>query len=516
MAETENIEMQLLGPESKTTKQRKPITSKEKRTYKTTRRVVVGICTLTVWIMLIVRTSTLVAMPILKSIAKDYCSLNSTSTIDIISMVYSSSSEYIQRLSVIMMIILTVLQWPAHGYLFHYLYKFFSRKHPALCMWQSHKWISFIWRNWCKGALITLCLIVLTIASVLTILGDVMTLVTEETSLNCEYLPLHAHQIITYAYYATTFFTYILEVAERWLMVCFTALVGAMWHEGHVERTKSIKSGRPNSTEMTQRKVQTQQRAKRNLQTQTNGTQEPPKPTEGTQEPPDSTEGGTQEPPNPTEGTQEPPKPTEGIQKPPDSTECGTQEPPKPTGSIQKPPNKTKGSKKSPNQTDNAQCNADEINAYKEEFKLLVDDVKPVYKIFRSFFVFQWLVHVYLLFTQIVHLLHPWIKEGTDTFQTNDVTSKVLFYGKSAAVVFYALALIIAYVCGLKMNSYRRRYIRKAGITHENLLRYDRENKSIFTPRVPGTGLSISLESPGYMLGVVLTMFGLVGALLAM
>ena len=386
--------------------------------YKTVMKIAIGILAVVVCSMLIARTATLVIVPCLEFAAENPCLLNSTSIVRVTSMVYSSSSKYLRRLSVIMMIIITILQWPAHGYLLYYLYRFFSQKYPE---WKQenwveegrYKWTSFVCRQRCKGVIVVLSLSVLTVASVLTISGDIIKLARERVSLNCKYPPhlLYAHQIVTYIYYGTTFFTYMLEVAERYLMVCFTAFIGALWHDGYETRKKEMEQ----------------------LQAASNNEQ--------------------------------------------------------------------------PQQT---------TNGYVDEFNDIVDCVKPIYKIFRSFFVFQWLVHVYLLFTQLVHLLYPWIKEGRNTFVDTTESDTSPFYSNVAAVIFYALALLTAYVCGLKMNSYRRRYIRKAPLTHEELLKHDRENKSIFTPRVPGTGLSISLESPGYMLGVVLTMFGLVGALLAM
>ena len=374
--------------------------------YKTAIKVAIGTFAVIVCNVLVVQTSTLLTVTFLEFVAE-----NSTSTTQFCP-VYSSSSEYIRRLSIIMMIIITILQWPAHGYLLYYLYRFFAQKYPE---WQQanlveegkHKWTSFICRRRRKGTLVILSLSVLTIASVLTISGDIIKLAGEQVSLNCKYPPslLYAYQIFTYVYYGTTFFTYMLEVAERYLMVCFTAFVGAMWHDGYETKKKEMEQAAPNN-------------------------------------------------PN--------------------------------NGELQ--------------QT---------TNGYVDEFNKIVGCVKPIYKIFRSFFVFQWLVHVYLLFAHLVHLLYPWF---VDTTKSDTST----LYSNAAAVIFYTLALLIAYVCGLKMNSYQRRYIRKAQLTYRELLDHDRENKSIFTPRVPGTGLSISLESPGYMLGIVLTMFGLVGALLAM
>ena len=442
--------------------ERRKIESNKKSTCKTIRNFAIGIFTLIVCTVLIVRTSMLVAIPLQKINTKDPCLLNSTT--DITSIFYSSSSKYIQRLSFVMMIIITLLEWPAHAFLFFHLYKFFEQK---CTVWEKiYSWQSFLCKKCYKGLFVIFSLLVYTVAVILAITGDIIKL---------KYFPLcedsqQTHQIITYVYYATTFFTYILEVAERWLMVRFTASIGAMWQNWYEQL---IRNGQPNPMQGTQGS------------NATGGTQGSSDPTQGTQGP--NATGGMQESSDPTQGTQ---------------------------GS-----NATQGSTNPMQGTQDSAATLTQVTTKKSsviDFITIVNCVKPIYKIFRSFFVFQWIVHVYLLFAQLVYLLYPWIKDGIDSYQTDDKISKVLFTCNSAAVVYYALALIIPYVCGLKMNSYRRRYIRKARLTQEQLLRDDRENKSIFTPRVPGTGLSISLESPGYMLGVVLTMFGLVGALLAM
>ena len=81
------------------------------------------------------------------------------------------------------------------------------------------------------------------------------------------------------------------------------------------------------------------------------------------------------------------------------------------------------------------------------------------------------------------------------------------------------------------MNTYLRRYIRKVqknqlnevetrplqySLTHSLfLIKIDSVAKSTFTPHIPGTGLSISLSSPGFMLSIILSVFALIGALVA-
>ena len=92
-------------------------------------------------------------------------------------------------------------------------------------------------------------------------------------------------------------------------------------------------------------------------------------------------------------------------------------------------------------------------------------------------------------------------------------------------IVFEGLVLIATHVRALKMNLYLWRYIRKVQLkqpkgVRDQPLQYSITHslflvKSIFTPQVPGTGLSILLNSPGFMLSIVLSVFALIGALVA-
>ena len=97
---------------------------------------------------------------------------------------------------------------------------------------------------------------------------------------------------------------------------------------------------------------------------------------------------------------------------------------------------------------------------YLNEYAAITNRVTPIYKIFRSFFVFQWIIHLFGLFSHIAHLLWPWINYGqvinTDILIITHQIYQFLF------ILFDGLALVIAHICALKMNSYLRRYIRGA------------------------------------------------------
>ena len=49
---------------------------------------------------------------------------------------------------------------------------------------------------------------------------------------------------------------------------------------------------------------------------------------------------------------------------------------------------------------------------YLNEYAAITEHVTPIYKIFRSFFVLQWIIHLFGLFSHIAHLLRPWIRYG--------------------------------------------------------------------------------------------------------
>ena len=163
------------------------------------------------------------------------------------------------------------------------------------------------------------------------------------------------------------------------------------------------------------------------------------------------------------------------------------------------------------------------------EYMAIKEKVFPIYKIFRSFFVLQWIIHLFGLFCHIAHLVRPWIRNG----QVLDANMLIVTHQiyQLLYVLYNGLALVITYICALKMNAYLRRYVRKLqqkqldeakdkstmqySLTHLFLIKVESVSKSSFVPRIPGTGLSVSVESPGFVLSVVLSVFALIGALIS-
>ena len=158
-------------------------------------------------------------------------------------------------------------------------------------------------------------------------------------------------------------------------------------------------------------------------------------------------------------------------------------------------------------------------NKYSEhmtEFENKVKLVRPIYKIFQSFFVLQWIIHLFGLFFHISHLFHPWIRDNQtiNSKTLPDIIHHVLF------VLFDGLAIGITYICALKMNAYLRRYVRdlqrkqleavegnavQYSLTHLFHIKPESILKSNFTPRIPGTGFSISINNPSFMLSIVIS-----------
>ena len=167
------------------------------------------------------------------------------------------------------------------------------------------------------------------------------------------------------------------------------------------------------------------------------------------------------------------------------------------------------------------------------EYMAIKDNVFPIYKIFRSFFVLQWIIHLAGLFCHIAYLLRPWVRNGpVDVDEDADMLIVTHQVYQSLHVLYNGLALVISYICALKMNTYLGRYVRdeqekqleegrkanstiQYSLTHLFLIKVESVSKSSFLPRIPGTGLNISVESPGFVLSIVFSLFALIGTLIS-
>ena len=185
-----------------------------------------------------------------------------------------------------------------------------------------------------------------------------------------------------------------------------------------------------------------------------------------------------------------------------------------------------------PNQDSDIKDDVKEVfsrhSRYMEEFKDIKEKVGHIYKIFQSFFVLQWIIHLFGLSSHIAHLLRPWIRHGqVDKPDILIVTHQIYQF---LFILFDGLALTISHICALKMNTYLRRYVRhtqekqleeakdsnlQLGFSYIVLITAKSVPNSNFSPRIPGTGLRIAINSPTFVLSIVLSIFGLIGALIA-
>ena len=86
------------------------------------------------------------------------------------------------------------------------------------------------------------------------------------------------------------------------------------------------------------------------------------------------------------------------------------------------------------------------------------------------------------------------------------------------------LCFSIPHVHGLKMNSYHQKHLKderkKQLVTAESKLEHvktyslkrEKEEDDDLVPGVPGTGIKIPLDSSGYTLAILLTIFTLLGS----
>lgn len=145
--------------------------------------------------------------------------------------------------------------------------------------------------------------------------------------------------------------------------------------------------------------------------------------------------------------------------------------------------------------------------------------VTHIYKIFESFFVLQWLIHLFGLFCHIAYLMRPWIRHGQVTNADVLIASHQIY--QFFYILYDGLAITTAHVCALKMNTYFEKYTRdnqqseKENLCISHLIKSRKIPTSEFEPRIPGTGLRISINSPGFVLSVILSVFALIGALVA-
>ena len=150
------------------------------------------------------------------------------------------------------------------------------------------------------------------------------------------------------------------------------------------------------------------------------------------------------------------------------------------------------------------------------EYKQRIAKIKPLFRVFQTWFVFQWFHYFFQTVTDLTQTVHQWI--------TGTSHPELIIAFRAIHTVFDVLAFAIPHVCGLKLNSYHQEYLRDAKKKQlkaaQSKLEYikaysltmEKDSDGDFVPRIPGTGIRIPLDSPGYTLGILLTIFALIAS----
>ena len=150
------------------------------------------------------------------------------------------------------------------------------------------------------------------------------------------------------------------------------------------------------------------------------------------------------------------------------------------------------------------------------EYKEHIAKIKPLFWVFQTWFVFQWFHYFFQTVTDLTQTVHQWI--------TGTSHPELIIAFRAIHTVFDVLAFAIPHVCGLKLNSYHQQYLRDAKKKQlkaaQSKLEYikaysltmEKDSDGDFVPRIPGTGIWIPLDSSGYTLGILLTIFALIAS----
>ena len=147
----------------------------------------------------------------------------------------------------------------------------------------------------------------------------------------------------------------------------------------------------------------------------------------------------------------------------------------------------------------------------------------PFLQAFQTWFVIQWFIYYFQALADLTRLLRPWI-----TGQSRPALSTAY---RGVYTGYNFLAFGIPHVCALKMNIYHQKYLQEKrrefinaaksregekgsqlqyAVAHS--LTFEKQQNGDFIPGIPGTGIKIPLDSPGYTLGILLTIFALLGS----
>ena len=172
----------------------------------------------------------------------------------------------------------------------------------------------------------------------------------------------------------------------------------------------------------------------------------------------------------------------------------------------------------------------DEERASSEYYKCVVDYEKrrdkntPILYVFQAWFVIQWFIYYFQCLVDFTRTVYPLIKK------TSCANLTMAYRGSYTAYDLFSFA--IPHVCGLKMNNDHQKYLKEkrkeqldtarskehgsqVQYTKAYSLRIEKDEDGDFVPGIPGTGIKIPLDSTGYTLSILLTIFALVGSFIS-
>ena len=172
----------------------------------------------------------------------------------------------------------------------------------------------------------------------------------------------------------------------------------------------------------------------------------------------------------------------------------------------------------------------DEERASSDYYKCVVDYEKrrdkniPILYVFQAWFVIQWFIYYFQCLVDLTRTLYPLIKKTS--------CAKLIIAYRGSYTIYDFLSFVIPHVCGSKMNSYHQKYLKEK--RKEQLdtarseqhgsqvqyikaysLRIEKDEDGDFVPKIPGTGINIPLDSSGYILSILLSIFALLGGFIS-
>ena len=127
------------------------------------------------------------------------------------------------------------------------------------------------------------------------------------------------------------------------------------------------------------------------------------------------------------------------------------------------------------------------------------DIVTSIYKIFRSFFAFQLIIHLFGLIFHLAHLTRIWTQHTHGREIVIDANLLVTLHRvyQLLHLIFDFLALIFAHKCAMKMNKCVEKYGEKL------------KQELYFTPKIPGI-CKIPISDLGFVFSLAFGVFGMI------